>query len=45
VELVKQARFLLGAPLALRLAIGEDQPAAVLIDLEHLDVLLWPTRW
>src|SRR5690606_34700094 len=37
-KLAEQARLLLRAPFALRLAIGEDPPAAVLIDLDHLDV-------
>src|SRR5690606_14176002 len=37
-KLAEQARLLLRAPFALRLALGEDQPAAVLIDLDHLDV-------
>ncbi len=35
VQLGQQAGFLLGAPFALRFAFGEDQPAAVLIDLDH----------
>ncbi len=37
VEFGEQARFLLGAPFALRFALGEDQAAAILIDLDHLD--------
>ncbi len=36
VQRSQQAGFLLGTPFALRFALGEDQAAAILVDLDHL---------